>query len=295
MSLDSTPPGFQDMQTFGLIDALLGRRSRRFSMGAELPDGVFAHRSRSAPTPLSELEKYLVVAACGGNTSWHFMHFRGQRYAPHLANYSGAAGGRTFPSSAGFETSKTFFTDDTGVYLLEMRDSPAFAERAADGSLDLADFVAHVRGRVRKLEEGRLGFPAELPYTEAHNTWVANKPSTLLVIPVGDLSLHFLQGICYMVQNGIVLYDDINRRSIHGIEQYSDLVDAGSTWPITFAEQTALDRDLGRAGHELLRGSADAPGHGPGRVDVQRTGPLRHPRCQRRPGRARPGLSLRQR
>ena len=228
------------MLTFGLIDALLGRRSRRFYMGAELPDGVFAHRSRSAPTPLSELEKYLVVAACGGNTSWHFMHFRGQRYAPHLANYSGAAGGRTFPSSAGFETSKTFFTDDTGVYLLEMRDSPAFAERTADGGLHLDDFVAHVRGRVRKLDDGRMKFPAELPYTEAHNTWVANKPSTLLVIPVGDLSLHFLQGICYMVQNGIVLYDDINGHSIPGIEQYGDLVDAGSTWPITFAEQTAL-------------------------------------------------------
>jgi hypothetical protein len=36
------PSGFQDLQNFSLIAALLGRRSRRFFLGAEIPDGVFA-------------------------------------------------------------------------------------------------------------------------------------------------------------------------------------------------------------------------------------------------------------
>ncbi len=39
-------PGIQDMLSFGLVEALLGRRSRRFFMGAEIPDGVFAYKSR---------------------------------------------------------------------------------------------------------------------------------------------------------------------------------------------------------------------------------------------------------
>lgn len=240
MSTADRPPGFEDMMAFGLVEALLGRRSRRFFMGAEIPDGVFAHVSAAEPVPLSDLEKYLVVGAASGNTSWHHMIFRGQRYAPHLANYAGAAGGRTFPSSAGFETSKTFFTDDEGVYLVEMRDSPAFAERADDGSLSLEEFVRHVKGRVRKIEDGRLGLPSETPYVEAHNTWVANKASTLLVIPVGDVSQHLLLGICYMLQNGLVLYDDVNKRAIPGIERYADMVDADSVWPITFAEQSVF-------------------------------------------------------
>lgn len=30
------PPGFDDLQKFGLMDALLGRRSRRFFMGGEI-------------------------------------------------------------------------------------------------------------------------------------------------------------------------------------------------------------------------------------------------------------------
>jgi hypothetical protein len=228
------------MVAFGLVDALLGRRSRRAFMGAEIPDGVFAYTSRADPLPLADLEKYLVVAACSGNTSWHHMIIRGQRYAPHLANYAGAAGGRTFPSSAGFETSKTFFTDDEGVYLVEMRDAPAFAERAGDGSLELDDFVENVRKRVRKIQDGRLRVPPELPYTEAHNTWVFNKPSTLVVIPVGNLSQHILMTLCYMLQNGLVLYDDINRRAIPGIERFGDMVDVENVWPITFVEQSAF-------------------------------------------------------
>jgi hypothetical protein len=39
-----------------------------------------------------------------------------------LPNYTTAAGGRSFPSSAGFNTTEFFFTDDTGVYFLPTRD-----------------------------------------------------------------------------------------------------------------------------------------------------------------------------
>ena len=156
------PPGFQEVMNFGLMEGLLGRRSRRFFMGAEIPDGVFAYKSRQNPLPLSDLEKMLVVATCGGNTSWHHIIYRGDPYAPHLSNYSGAAGGRVFPSAAGFQTSQTFFTDDNGVYVLEMRDAPAFADRADDGSLNMDEFVNNVQKHVRKLQNGRLQVPSEL-------------------------------------------------------------------------------------------------------------------------------------
>jgi hypothetical protein len=234
------PPGFEDMLRFGLMEAILGRRSRRFFMGAEIPDGVFAYKSRHPPTPLSELEKLLVVTACGGNTGWHYMIQRAERYAPHLSNYSGAAGGRTFPSAAGFETSMTFFTDDEGVYVLDVRDSPALAEPDAGGSHDLGKILGALRPCIRKIRDGRLGLPPETPYVEPHNTWVANRPGTLLVMPVGDLSQHVLLAICYMLQNGLVLYDDIHRRPVPGIERFSGIVDVNNVWPITFVEQLCM-------------------------------------------------------
>ena len=121
-----------------------------------------------------------------------------------------------------------------------MRDAPAFAERNGDGSLDLDGFVANVRQRIRKIGDGRVRLPSEVPFTEAHNTWVFNKPSTLLVFPVGDLSQHVLLNLCYMLQNGLVLYDDINGRAIPGIERFKDIVDVGNVWPITFVDQWSL-------------------------------------------------------
>ncbi|WP_299754125.1 hypothetical protein [uncultured Pontibacter sp.] len=234
------PKGFEKMMDFSLVDALLGRRSRRFFMGAEIPDGVFTYKSKYEPVPLSELEKLLVVTACAGSTSWHHMIYRAARYAPHLSNYAGAAGGRTFPSAAGFHTSMTFFTDDEGVYVLDNRDAPAAAERDANGHLDLNAVINPLKNQVKKLQGGRVKLPCEVPYVEAHNTWVVNKPGTLLVIPVGDLSQHVLLAICYMLQNGMLITDDINKRPIPGIEKYSHLANLQSVWPITFLEQWSM-------------------------------------------------------
>jgi hypothetical protein len=228
------------MMEFGLVDAILGRRSRRFFRGAEIPDGVMAYRSKHPPLPLSELERLLVVAACGGNTGWHHLIYRAQRYAPHLSNYAGAAGGRTFPSAAGFETSKTLFTDDDGVYVLDVRDQPALVDRGEHGEIDLEAFLAAHRPRIRKLQDGRLRLPPEVPYVEAHNTWAVNRPGTLLVIPVGDLAQHVLLGLCYFLQNGYVITDDVNRRAIPGIERFKRIVDPTNAWPITFVEQYSL-------------------------------------------------------
>ena len=240
MDNSSLPPGFDDMLRFGLVEALLGRRARRFFVGAEIPDGVFAYKSRREPIPLSELEKLLVVTACGGNTSWHHMIRRAKIYAPHLSNYAGAGGGRTFPSAAGFHTSKTFFTDDDGVYILDNRDAPACADRADDGALPLDSVMAAAKARIRKLQNGRIGLPPEPPYVEPHNTWVVNRPGTLLVIPVGDLAQHTLLGLCYFLQNGSVIRDDINGRPIPGIEKFKGIVNVENTWPLTFVEQWAM-------------------------------------------------------
>jgi len=181
-----------------------------------------------------------VVTACGGNTGWHNLIYRSQRYAPHLSNYAGAAGRRTFPSAAGFHTSKTFFTDDDGVYLLEARDASPFADREADGSMALSALLNSLQRHVRKIQDGRLQVPPEVPHVEAHNTWAVNRPGTLLVIPVGDLAQHVLLGLAYLLQNGQVITDDVNGRHIPGIERFADRADLDNPWPLSFFEQWSM-------------------------------------------------------
>jgi hypothetical protein len=240
METRAHPPGLQDVLEFPLIEALYGRRARRFSLGASIPDGPLEFTSHHDPMPLSELEKMLLLTAAAGNTGWHYMIMRHARYAPHLSNYSAAAGGRTFPSAAGFHTSEVFFTDDEGVYLFETRDAPALVERNTDGPPDLDAVLEAHRTCIRKLSDRRLYIPAEEPYMEGHNTWCANRPGSTLLVPVGDIAQHMIAVLCFMVQNGYALYDDVNGERIPGLERFSDLVNLEEPLPLTFMETYSI-------------------------------------------------------
>jgi hypothetical protein len=100
--------------------------------------------------------------------------------------------------------------------------------------------VQRHRERLRKLSDERLYLPPEEPYLEGHNTWCVNVPGSLLVIPVADIAQHLIAILCFLVQNGYAIYDDINNRVIPGLEQFNGLVDVEEPFPLTFVEQYAL-------------------------------------------------------
>lgn len=229
----------RELAEFPLVDAVFGRRSRRFALGAEIPDGPLAYRSRHAPMPLTELERMLVLSAMGGTTGWHYSITRHARYAPHVPNYAAGAAGRTFPSAAGFHTSELFFTDDSGLYFFPTRDAGALVDPAAE-EVTTELMVERHRQRVRRLSPERLYLPAEEPYLEGHNTWCVNVPGSLLVIPVADIAQHLLAVLCFFVQNGYAIYDDVNDRGIPRLEEFRGLVDLEEPFPLTFSEQYAL-------------------------------------------------------
>jgi len=224
------------LAAFPLVEALFGRRSRRFALGDELPDGPPAYRSRHEPLPLDELERMLVLSAMGGTTGWHYSITRHARYAPHVSNY---AAGRTFPSAAGFHTAELFFTDDSGVYFFPTRDAGALVDPAVE-EVTPELMVERHRHRLRQLSDRRLYLPAEEPYLEGHNTWCVNVPGSLLVIPVADIAQHLLAILCFFTQNGYAIYDDVNNRKIPGLQEFSGLVDIEQPYPLTFTEQYAL-------------------------------------------------------
>jgi hypothetical protein len=228
-----------ELARFPLLEALYGRRSRRFPLGGEIPDGPLAYRSRHEPLPLSEIERLLVLTACAGTTGWHYAIMRHERYAPHLANYAGGAAGRTFPSAAGFHTVEIFFTDDSGTYFFPTRDAGALVD-PADESVTPELMLARHAGLIRRLSDERVHLPREEPYMEGHNTWIANHPGSLLVIPVADIAQHNLANLCFFVQNGYSIYDDVSNRRIPGMEQFSGLVDIDDPLPLTFLEQYSL-------------------------------------------------------
>jgi hypothetical protein len=100
--------------------------------------------------------------------------------------------------------------------------------------------VERHRERLRKLSDDRLYLPAEEPYLEGHNTSCVNVPGSLLVIPVADIAQHLIAILCFFVQNGYAIYDDVNDRKIAGLEEFGGLVDVDEPFPLTFSEQYAL-------------------------------------------------------
>jgi len=237
VSNSKLPSGVRDMLDFPLVRALAERRSKRVALGTTTPEGPLHFISDKEPVPLTELEKLTVLTAMAGGTGWHYMIMGNPHYAPFLSNYCVGPTGRTGPSSAGFEMSDLFFTDDTGVYYFPTKDLPPAMESDSDGNTDFEALVeAHGR-RIQKLADGRMNIPREEAFIEGHNLWIANVPGSMLVIPVGNLAQHNLANLCYYLQNGYAIYDDINKAKIPGLDRFSRLADMDNLLPLSFVEQ----------------------------------------------------------
>lgn len=230
------PPGLSDLSTFSLLEALAGRRARRFSLGASIPSGELSYTSRSGPMPLSTLERGVVLTAVSGTTGWHYAIPFNARYAPDLPNYAGSAWGRTFPSAAGFHTSEVFFTDDSGTYLLPGRDGPEEAVLDQGPSR----YLKEQDERMVRLSDRRMHLPPRDEHVEPHNHWCVNRPGSLLIIPVADAAQHMLLALCYLVQNGFGIEDDINGQAVPGLERFDDLVAPGRVYPLSVLEQQVV-------------------------------------------------------
>jgi hypothetical protein len=241
---DTERSALQDLAEFPLYSALLGRRSRRFPVGGEIPAGVLAYKSKQPARPLTDLQRALVLATVTGQTGWHYAISHHPGYAPQFPNYSGSAIGRTFPSAAGFHTTQFFFTDESGTYYLPTRDAVLDTQLNTDtfnSGDDGQDALNSLLARIVRISDERIYLPREQPYFEGHNTWIGNAPGSLLVIPVADLAQQTLLNMAFFAQNGYALYDDIHDRAIPGLERFKHrLENFDDPQPLSFVDQYSL-------------------------------------------------------
>jgi len=238
--IPDVPQGLIEAANFPLIEAIHGRRSRRFAKGASIADGPLAYTSKHKPAPLSDLEQMLLLTTVAGNTGWSNLIPHNRFYLPKIPNYAGAAGGRTFPSAAGFHTTEIFYTDDNGVYFFPTRDMGAVKARKGSGETDLKAYLEEHKSRIVKLADGRLKTPAQPQHMEMHNEWCGNVPGSTFIMPVADLAQHMVLSLCYLVQSGACIYDDVNNQPIPGMEKFKHLVDVENPYPLTYVEQLSL-------------------------------------------------------
>jgi hypothetical protein len=177
-----------------LIDALRGRRSRRFGAGMKMPAGPLAYTSRFPAAPLTEAEEgALVFAACGIT-------------GPALADLCFAPGGggaimagltgRTIASGDGIQTVSLFVTNDAGTWFVKRPQQMQPAEISDLIEMSRADSFAEIYRKMRvQTSTKRAVVPSEPLFNISANQWSAHAKGTTYFLPVNDLSLMYINGL----------------------------------------------------------------------------------------------------
>ena len=221
---------------FPLLQALFGRRARRFGLGMEIPSGPLAFRSEKEPEPLSELEQMILVAAATGVSGWSFGVPFGPRTPESHAEFTLRFTGRTAPTAAGLGTPALFFTDDDGCYCTRTRDvQPGLMRTLSGDAADLEEVLGVCREHTIRIREGRLDLPSAPPYVLPPNLWWANKPGSTLFMPVGDAAEECLGFLGLMIRHGVMVVDDETDEPAGDLERFvrSGLLDPEKRLPLT--------------------------------------------------------------
>lgn len=247
-----------DLLAFPLMDAIGGRRARRFGMGMSIPSGPLAFTSAAEPAPLARLERDLLIAAGTGVTGWNFGVPFGPDQPESHAHYTQRFTGRTAPTAAGIGTPVLFSTDDQGAYLTNTRDvTPSAVNEFTDGVDSLQRIVDLCRRRTETLSNRRLDLPANPPHMLPPNQWMVNVPGSTLFMPVGDASEQLLGFLAIALSNGNFVVDDLARRPAGDLAPFvrSGLLDEAKIAPLSVLQQMAYEgnvAELSFMGHNIV-------------------------------------------
>ncbi len=230
--------------TYPLFEAIYGRRSRRFGLGFEMPEGPFRYKSARVPVPLGELEEALLVGAGAGFSGLAFWDLPTPPPYPRRS-------GRTFGTTRGGGHTKLFFTNDEGFYVFDDSDVAATKLREIETSDERAKLLSSYRMQRRELSRGRLDIPRRAPTLSAHDHWESNRPGSTLFLPVCDISASLISLIAQFVDpalrryapdgRGFNIVDDRHGNRPAGTAPWlkSGFLDAERMLPLSLVERQA--------------------------------------------------------
>jgi len=183
---------------YPLFEAIFGRRSRRFGLGFEMPEGPFRYKSAHAPLPLTELEEALLVGAGAGFSGLAFWDL------PTPPPYTRLSG-RTFAVTRGGGHTALFFTNDAGFYVLDDKVT-ATKLREIKTREERGKLLDIYRAQRCTLKAGRLDTARRAPAMSAHDHWDSNRPGSTLFLPVCDVSAEMISLIAQFVDPALHRY-----------------------------------------------------------------------------------------
>jgi hypothetical protein len=256
--MNSNSKSLNELFQFPLLQAIYGRRARRFGLGMEIPSGPLKFKSRHKPEPLSELEQSVLIAAATGVSGWNFGIPFGPGSPNEHAHYTQRFTGRTGPTAGGFGTPVLVYTDDNGTYITNTRDvRPSRIRELNNIEDDTERIIAICREHTTKLSNNRLDLPPAPPHTLDPNVWMANTPGSTLFMPVGDASEQFLGLLSMLVGNSVTILDDDAKKPAGNLKPFirSGLLNEKKQFPLSVIMQSMYEAnclELAFMGHNIV-------------------------------------------
>ena len=197
---------------YPLFESIFNRRSRRFGLGMTLEDESLGFQSQYDPVPLDEMEEALLVWSGTGLTGLCLADLPPETGIDLLCQWTG----RTWPSACNNHGTELFFTNDKGLYHVDVKHM-----LPKDKELDLffkmnreqkmARMLELYRESLVKLEDGRADLPDRMPGLFDFNQWNTNKPGTTVFVPVTDITEEYINLLHLYCSNtyGFTIIDDL--------------------------------------------------------------------------------------
>ena len=183
------PSGLDDGLAYPFFQTVFDRKSRRMGLGMSMP-GTLGYDSPYEAVPLTELEEALLLVVGTGLTGLNLGDIDPSMGADAMVQWTA----RTWPSSCSNHGTELFFTNDDGLYFLDMwnlmpedGEISTLQNKSRDAQIDY--ILQMVRGAKKQLQPGRAKMPEGLPGLFVFNHWNANKPGTTLFLPVSNMTL----------------------------------------------------------------------------------------------------------
>jgi hypothetical protein len=225
---------------YPLFDAIFNRRSRRFSLGAEIPGGPTKHKSDKPPMPLDEVEEAMLVWAGTGISG---MNLSDLPYA--YDNGKSTSGntmiqftGRTWASPCGSHSTELIYFNDEGSYVVSLKDVCADKVRAFDTEDERESIISSFRQNRVKILDHRPEHPRAYPAMLSFNFWDSNIAGSTVFLPVINNTWQYINGLllmCGWSDGGALLIDDLNGMRPAGCERWvkEGLLDENRPLPLS--------------------------------------------------------------
>jgi hypothetical protein len=238
------------LEQYPFMQALFGRRSRRFGHGMAIGAGPLAYTSRHAPEPLTELEEALLVFAACGVTGFALADLD---YGPGQGgNMLAGVMGRTIASPDAVNAVSLVVTNDTATYLIKRPQDFAPAEIAVLAQLARdREFVELYRRMRAKIADGRCAPPVKPGFNFNINRWALYAPGSTYFLPVAATTEAYINVLLEAFEPAMGLYgiDERNNFQPAGIGAFArsrggsleDNPQAGRIFTVQAIEQTLVE------------------------------------------------------